>query len=120
MRKSTDPQGGGDSAERASRGLAGLDPLLHHRARLGACVLLSGADALSFARLKALLDETDGNLGANLRKLEEAEYLTVRKEFVERKPTSWYALTGKGAKALRVHLAAMEAVIRSAGGNGGG
>src|SRR6185312_16437880 len=41
-----------------------LDPLLQHRSRLGALVLLAGADALSFSRLKALLSETDGNLGA--------------------------------------------------------
>ena len=106
-------------AEAASRGLAQLDPLLQHRTRLGACVLLRGADAMTFARLKTLLDETDGNLGANLRKLEEAAYLSVRKEFVDRKPTSWYALTSQGAKALRSHLAAMETIISSARGNGG-
>jgi DNA-binding MarR family transcriptional regulator len=106
-------------AQEASRGLAGLDPLLQHRSRLGACVLLSGADAMSFTRLKMLLDETDGNLGANLRKLEDAQYVTVKKEFVDRKPTSWYSLAPKGAQALRDHLAAMETIIRSAKGNGG-
>jgi DNA-binding MarR family transcriptional regulator len=106
-------------AQQASRGLASLDPLLQHRARLGACVLLSGADAMSFTRLKLLLDETDGNLGANLRKLEDAEYVKVKKEFVDRKPTSWYSLTPKGTRALRDHLAAMETIIRSAKGNGG-
>src|SRR5438132_11164783 len=105
-------------AEAASRGLAQLDGLLQHHARLGACVLLRGADAMSFARLKALLDETDGNLGANLRKLEEAAYLSVRKEFVDRKPTNWYALTQLSAKALRNHLAALQTIITSATHNG--
>jgi len=106
-------------ADATSRGLAQLDPLLQHRSRLGACVLLRGADALTFARLRDLLDETDGNLGANLRKLEDAGYLSVRKEFIDRKPTSWYALTARGLKALRDHLAALQVIIDHAKKNGG-
>ena len=95
-------------------GLDELDTLLQHRSRLGACVLLSGADALSFSRLKTLLDETDGNLGAQLRKLEDAGYIVVKKEFVDRKPVSWYSLSGTGKKALRSHLNAMDALVKSA------
>jgi DNA-binding PadR family transcriptional regulator len=77
-------------------------------------VLLSGVDALSFSRLRELLDETDGNLGAQLRKLEEAGYLRVDKEFVNRKPVSWYQLSAAGRRALRTHLAAMDSLIRGA------
>ncbi|CAN5597300.1 transcriptional regulator [soil metagenome] len=99
----------------APKGLDDLDALLQHRSRLGACVLLSGADALSFSRLKLLLDETDGNLGAQLRKLEEAGYIVVKKEFIERKPVSWYSLSALGKKALHAHLAAMDALVKSAG-----
>jgi len=102
------------SADGAPDGLDRLDPLLQHRSRLGALVLLSSVDAMNFARLKSLLDETDGNLGAQLRKLEEADYVQVRKEFADRKPVSWYALTSKGRSALKSHLRAMEAVIKSA------
>src|SRR5437773_5643913 len=91
--------------------LGELDALLQHRSRLGACVLLSTSDALSFSRLKELLGETDGNLGAQLRKLEDAQYVAVKKEFIARKPVSWYSLTPAGQQALRAHLAAMEAVI---------
>jgi DNA-binding MarR family transcriptional regulator len=94
--------------------LDALDPLLQHRSRLGALVLLSTADALSFSRLKELLGETDGNLGAQLRKLEDAQYVAVKKEFAGRKPISWYSLTPTGQAALKSHLAAMEAVIRGA------
>ena len=94
-------------------GLAGLDPLLQHRSRLGAMVLLAGVDALNFSRLKALLDETDGNLGAQLRKLEDAGYVAVNKAFADRKPVSWYALTPQGRAALKDHLAAMESLVRS-------
>jgi DNA-binding MarR family transcriptional regulator len=99
---------------RPPNGLDRLDALLQHRSRLGAMVLLSGADAINFSRLRGLLDETDGNLGAQLRKLEDAGYVAVKKEFVERKPVSWYALTPEGRKALKAHLAALEALVREA------
>ena len=98
----------------ALRGLHGLDALLQHRSRLGACVLLTTADALSFSRLKELLQETDGNLGAQLRKLEDAGYVQVNKVFESRKPVSWYSLTPEGKKALNKHLAAMGMLV----GNG--
>ena len=97
--------------ERTQATLQSLDALLQHRSRLGACVLLSTSDALTFSRLRALLEETDGNLGAQLRKLEEADYVSVSKRFEERKPQSWYTLTTSGRKALKGHLQAMEALL---------
>jgi DNA-binding PadR family transcriptional regulator len=95
-------------------GLAQLDPLLQHRSRLGALVLLSRSEALTFSRLKSLLEETDGNLGAQLRKLEDAQYVSVRKEFVDRKPASWYSITPAGQRALKRHLKAIESLLKSA------
>jgi len=95
-------------------GLDQLDPLLQHRSRLGALVLLADVDALSFTRLRLLLDETDGNLGAQLRKLEDAGYVKVRKEFIDRKPTTWYSLSAHGQKSLKAHLKAVESLIKSA------
>jgi DNA-binding MarR family transcriptional regulator len=103
------------SPHTATGSLDQLDPLLQHRSRLGAMVLLSNVDALSFTNLRDSLSETDGNLGAQLRKLEEATYLAVKKEFNQRKPISWYSITAPGRAALKKHLLAMEAVIRSAG-----
>jgi DNA-binding MarR family transcriptional regulator len=95
-------------------GLDDLDPLLQHRSRLGALVLLSGVDAMTFTRLRELLTETDGNLGAQMRKLEDAGYVAVKKEFVERKPASWYSLTTKGRRALKSHLSALEHLLKMA------
>jgi DNA-binding PadR family transcriptional regulator len=93
---------------------AGLDRLLEHRTRLAACVLLSRHERMSFTRLRELTDETDGNLGAHLRKLEDERYLTTTKEFVERRPVSWYRLTAEGRKRLGAHLEALDAIIRKA------
>lgn len=64
--------------------------------------------------MKELTDETDGNLGANLRKLEDEGFIGVAKEFAERKPVSWYAITAKGRKALRSHLHVLSRMIAQA------
>ena len=100
----------------AGAAAAGFDKLLEHRLRLTICVLLSRSDAITFSRLKQLTGETDGNLGANLRRLEQAGYLTARKEFIQRKPVTWYALATGGRRALRAHLDALSQLIQSAGG----
>jgi DNA-binding transcriptional ArsR family regulator len=96
--------------------LVELDDLLQHRARIAAAVLLARHDRLSFSRLKSLLDETDGNLGAQLRKLEDAGYVKALKEFQERRPVTWYALTTRGKRALTLHLANLERLIKRARG----
>lgn len=95
-------------------GLLDADPLLEHRVRLAVCVLLSGTDEISFSRFKQLLQQTDGNLGAQLRKLEEAEYLSVRKVFEARKPVSWYRLSARGRQALALHLQHLRRLVAQA------
>ncbi|MGH8030709.1 MAG: transcriptional regulator [Arenimonas sp.] len=92
-------------------GLRGLDPLLEHRARLAACVLLAEHGEISFARFKQWLEMTDGNLGAQLRKLEDAGYVSLRRDFQDRKPVTWYALTEAGSEALQLHLKHLRELI---------
>ena len=98
------------------KALEGLDPALEHRTRLAIAVLLARHGEISFSRFKEQLDLTDGNLGAQLRKLEDAAYLALRRDFVERRPVTWYSLTPAGRKALDRHLRALQAVIAVAGG----
>ena len=97
------------------KALDALDPALEHRTRLAIAVLLARHGEISFSRFKQQLDLTDGNLGAQLRKLEDAGYLALRRDFVERRPVTWYALTTDGLKALGRHLRALQAVIDVAG-----
>lgn len=108
---------GGDEREarlaNVGQSARALDRLLEHRTRLGACVLLGRDESLRFPQLRELLGETDGNLGAHLRKLEEAGYVQVRKEFERRRPVTIYTLTDSGASALRHHLAALDVLLRS-------
>lgn len=109
--------GAGDARSHpASASIEALDPLLQHRSRLGAMVLLSTSPELPFSRLRDLLGETDGNLGAQLRKLEEAGYLKATKAFIERKPVTTYSITKSGHAQLKAHLDAMAKLIRTANG----
>lgn len=103
--------GADDPARNVWAGLGGLNKLLEHRVRLGICVLLSRHDMLNFSRLKVLLEETDGSLGAHLRKLEDDDFLTVKKTFQDRKPVSWYRLTAKGRRELSSHFDALARLI---------
>ena len=93
------------------KALDALDPAFEHRPRLAIAVLLARHGEISFARFKQELALTDGNLGAQLRRLEDDGYLVLRRDFVERKPVTWYALNREGRKALDRHLAALRAVI---------
>ena len=93
------------------KALDALDPAFEHRARLAIAVLLARHGEISFARFKQELELTDGNLGAQLRRLEDDGYLVLRRDFVERTPVTWYALNREGRKALDRHLAALRAVI---------
>ncbi len=102
----------GDENEAIQAGLRGLHKLLGHRTRLGICVLLARNDQVSFSRLKELLEETDGNLGAQLRKLEDEDLISVEKEFRNRVPVSWYALTARGRATLEAHLESMARLMK--------
>ena len=88
-----------------------LATVYEHRVRLTIGVLLARHGEVSFARLKEQLQLTDGNLGAHLRKLEDAGCVALRRDFVERKPVTWYGLTKEGRRTLKAHLRALQAVI---------
>jgi DNA-binding MarR family transcriptional regulator len=94
--------------------LDGFDTVLEHRVRLAIAVLLARHGEISFARFKQQLELTDGNLGAQLRRLEDEGYVRLRRDFVDRKPVTWYALTQVGRDALERHLAALNALIAAA------
>jgi DNA-binding MarR family transcriptional regulator len=97
--------------------MAELDPIIHQPVRLrisAALTTLGPGESMEFTFLRDLLELTDGNLGAHLRKLEEAEYVQVDKTFVDRKPKTFVALTDKGRRALREHVKALTAILEDA------
>ncbi len=96
--------------------MAELNEIIHQPVRLrimAALMALSPADEVDFNYLRDLLDVTDGNLGAHLRKLEEAGYITVNKLFIERKPRTFISASAKGRRAFKEHVAALESILKS-------
>jgi DNA-binding HxlR family transcriptional regulator len=88
-----------------------LNPVVHGRLRLALLSLLSSVEAAEFTWLRAKTEATDGNLGAQLLKLEEAGYVTVEKKFVLRKPQSHYRITEAGRRALVEYVQALKQLI---------
>ena len=91
-----------------------LNPVVHGKLRLALLSLLAGVEEAEFTWLRAKTGATDGNLGAQLLKLEEARYITVEKKFVERKPQSIYRITEAGRAALAEYVAALKELLGNA------
>lgn len=91
-----------------------LNPVIHGKLRLALLSLLAGVDHAEFTWLRAKTGSTDGNLGAQLMKLEEAGYVAAEKKFVERKPQTTYRLTEGGRAALAEYVAALRQLLGQA------
>jgi DNA-binding transcriptional ArsR family regulator len=88
-----------------------IDELLSSRVRLAMVAFLAGAGEADFAAIRDATKTTDGNAGVHLRKLEDAGYVTVTKQFVARRPQSRYRLTDQGRAALLTYVAHLEALL---------
>lgn len=89
-----------------------LNKIIHSPVRLGIMTALVSAAEIDFTFLKEKLDLSDGNLSANMTKLEEAGYVTIRKFFKEKKPKTVYRITDKGRKAFKNYVENLEKIIQ--------
>jgi DNA-binding MarR family transcriptional regulator len=74
-------------------------------------------DEVSYNTLKELLNVTDGNLASHVKAIEEHQLLKVNKGFIGRKINTTYQITKLGDKAFRMHIDALEAMIKGIGKN---
>ncbi|HEX8711311.1 MAG TPA: transcriptional regulator [Terracidiphilus sp.] len=88
-----------------------LNPVIHGKLRLALLSLLAGVEEAEFTWLRAKTGSTDGNLGAQLQKLEDAGYLKVKKRFVDRKPQTLYRMTETGRTALAEYVRALKELL---------
>jgi DNA-binding MarR family transcriptional regulator len=91
-----------------------LDPVIHAPHRLRLCSMLAAVDDADFATLRDALDVADSVMSKHLATLSDAGYVTVRKLSIDGRRSTWIALTRAGRKALRRHLAALQAIIDEA------
>ena len=85
-----------------------------HPCLLGSKVREGWPEVADFNELKQVLEATQGNLSVQLRKLEEAGYVTIEKSFLDRKPLTRARVTAAGVKAFRRYLDTMTTLVRSA------
>lgn len=94
--------------------MAVLDSIIHQPVRLrimSSLVSLYAGEQVDFVYLRKILNLTDGNLGAHLKKLEDASYIRIEKTFIARKPRTFISATGKGRDAFDEHTTALKQII---------
>ncbi|MBL4639283.1 MAG: transcriptional regulator [Kordiimonadaceae bacterium] len=81
-----------------------IDDFIHSRVRLTIMSFLAAARSAEFTELKTQLKVSDGNLSTHLKKLEEAEYISIRKLFQGKKPQTLIAISEKGDTAFQAYV----------------
>ena len=88
--------------------------IIHQPLRLKIMAALKGlprGERLEFVRLRALLNATEGNLGAHIGTLETAGYLKVEKDFNGKKPRTRVSLTEVGRRAYADYVTFLRAIL---------
>jgi DNA-binding MarR family transcriptional regulator len=98
----------------------GLDTTVHGPVRLGVLTALQLDGPHDFTTLKKRLEVTDGSLGLQLQRLEQAEYIRAKKAFVGRRPKTTYYLTKKGRAALAHYLDTLQQLLAAMGRSSSG
>ena len=93
-----------------------LDRVIHEKGRLAIMSLLAASPQLSFTEMRDTLNMTDGNLTAHMRTLQEAGYVSVRKEFQGGRPLTTYSLTAPGRKAFATYINLLEQIVQQTKG----
>jgi DNA-binding MarR family transcriptional regulator len=89
--------------------------IIHQSTRLrvtAALDVLEPDEWLEFTRLRAIVQATDGNLGAHLETLVRAGYVVIEKLFAGRRPQSRVRPTSSGRQAFATHVASARVARR--------
>lgn len=84
-----------------------VDPLIDNRVRLAILAAVAQSEEVDFMSLKHAVNTSDGNLSIQLRKLEEADFLAIRRSMQQSRQQTNMALTNKGYNALNAYKALM-------------
>ena len=91
-----------------------LDETIHQSTRLRIMTMLVSipeTDRLPYGYIQETLGLSGGNLTTHLRKLENADYLTVSKETGESRPRTWVQATMAGRLAFVDYLNNLERAL---------
>ncbi len=88
-----------------------IDKTIHEPARLMIMAYLYVFESADFLFLQRQTGLTWGNLSSHLSKLEDAGYIDVEKEFVDKRPQTMLHLTVKGRAAFQEYRQSMRQVF---------
>lgn len=88
-----------------------LDVVLHQPLRTRIVAYLSTREEATFTELKKLLDVTDGNLEAHIKKLRAAEYVVTHKVKGEGRPQTFYRLTESGKTEFKKYVNQLQSLL---------
>jgi len=97
--------------EKNLESIANLDRIVHSPPRLMILAYLAAVENADFIFLMNQVKLTRGNLSSHLNTLEEAGYVSINKEFVDRIPRTLIRITSEGRKAIEEYRDQMQAVI---------
>jgi len=96
--------------------LCNLDRLVHSPPRLAILTALLGCERADFMFLLNVTGLSRGNLSTQLRKLEEARLIRIRKSFKTRRPRTEASLTALGRRRIEEHWRELERLREDAEG----
>jgi DNA-binding transcriptional ArsR family regulator len=88
-----------------------IDKTIHEPARLMIMAHLFVVESADFLFLQRQTGLTWGNLSSHLSKLENAGYVAIEKEFLDKKPHTTLHLTDKGRTAFQEYRESMKQVF---------
>jgi DNA-binding MarR family transcriptional regulator len=88
-----------------------IDKIIHEPARLLLMAHLFVVESADYLFLQHQTGLTWGNISSHLRKLENAGYVAVEKEFIDKKPHTTLKLTDKGRRAFKEYRKNMKQVF---------
>jgi len=100
-----------NSGKEQLQSIADINRTIHAPARLMILAFLSVVESADFTFLMNQTGLTRGNLSSHLQKLEEAGYINIEKEFVDRVPRTLIRLTENGRSAIQSYRDTMRLVV---------
>lgn len=91
--------------------LAEIDKLIHEPARLMILATLHVVESADFLFVERQTGLTRGNLSSHMSKLEDAGYIQVTKQFVDKIPRTLLQITAEGRAALMNYTDNMKQVL---------
>lgn len=81
-----------------------LDPLLHSQLRLSIVSILISLKETDFNYIKDTTEATSGNISIQIKKLQDAGYIQVKKSFKNNYPNTTVSITDKGVEAFETYV----------------